>query len=60
MLKPEILPGVASAEKGVVTLDGPEGVAITMTPQAAAETGRRLIAAAALAATQVGDGPRLP
>jgi len=52
MLKPETIPGVASAEYGVVTLDGPDGLAIAMTPEAAAETGRRLIAAAALAATQ--------
>ncbi|MGA1798657.1 hypothetical protein VH567_07735 [Sphingomonas sp. 4RDLI-65] len=59
MLKPEAIPGVASAERGVVTLDGPEGVAIAMTPEAAAETGRRLIAAAALAATQTADEPPL-
>ncbi|BCA60787.1 hypothetical protein HMP09_0021 [Sphingomonas sp. HMP9] len=52
MLKPETIPGVAAAEYGVVTLDGPDGLAIGMTPEAAAETGRRLIAAAALAATQ--------
>ena len=44
--------GVASAELGQVTLDGPDGVAITLTPQAAAETGRRLIAAAEAAVAQ--------
>jgi hypothetical protein len=55
MLKPETIPGVAAAENGVVTLDGADGLAIAMTPEAAAETGRRLIAAAALAATQATD-----
>jgi hypothetical protein len=59
MLKPETKPGVATAENGQVTLDGPAGVAIAMTPEAAEETGRRLIAAAALAATQATeDTPR--
>lgn len=55
MLMPETIPGVAAAENGVVTLDGPDGLAIAMTPEAAAETGRRLIAAAALAVTQATD-----
>jgi hypothetical protein len=31
---------------GEVALDGPDGVGLSMTPQAARETGRRLIAAA--------------
>lgn len=57
MLKPAMTPGVASAENGIVTLDGPDGVAVTMTPEVAAETGRRLIAAAALASTQANDEP---
>ena len=39
-------PGNASAEAGQVMLDGPDGVAVSMTPDAAEETGRRLIAAA--------------
>ena len=43
---PETEPGVAAAESGQVTLDGPNGVAVAMTPAAARETGRRLIAAA--------------
>lgn len=51
-LKPEDKPGVASAEQGQVTLDGPDGMAIAMTPAAAAETGRRLIEAARLAEQQ--------
>jgi hypothetical protein len=44
--KPEDQPGVASAEGGVVILDGPNGVAIAMTPEAAAITGYSLLAAA--------------
>ena len=47
--------GVASAEDGHVVLDGPDGVAVTMTAQAAAETGERLIRAAAEAAQQQRD-----
>ncbi|TXC72684.1 hypothetical protein FSB78_01595 [Sphingomonas ginsenosidivorax] len=46
MLMPETKPGLATAEHGLVTLDGPDGVAVTMTPDAARETGLRLIAAA--------------
>ena len=38
-------PGVASAEQGVVLLDGPDGVAVSMTPDAAAGTARSLLAA---------------
>ena len=38
--------GSVSTENGQVMLDGPDGVAVAMTPDAAAETGRRLIAAA--------------
>lgn len=44
--EPVSRPGVASAEKGVVVLDGPDGFAITMTADAAARTGESLIAAA--------------
>lgn len=55
MMTPESIPGIAEAENGLVTLDGPEGLAITFTPEAAAETGRRLIEAAALAANQPRD-----
>lgn len=39
-------PGVATTEKGVVMLDGPNGVAISMTPDCAMRTGLSLIAAA--------------
>lgn len=51
-LAPQVEPGVAGAEDGMVVLDGPDGVAVTMLPEAAEETGRRLIAAAAEARTQ--------
>ena len=45
-------PGIATAESGAVILDGPDGVAITMTPEAAAQTGRNLIEAAEAAMQQ--------
>lgn len=50
--EPEAQPGVAIAESGSVLLDGPDGVAVAMTPEAAAETGRRLIDAARQAEQQ--------
>jgi hypothetical protein len=50
--EPRDVAGVATAEQGVVLLDGPDGVAISMTPKAAEETGRRLVAAAQEAASQ--------
>ena len=55
-IKPETDPGVATAEYGQVILDGPDGVAIAMTPDAAEETGRRLIEAAGEARGQDVDG----
>lgn len=54
-LRPEAAPGTATPENGQVTLDGPDGVAVAMTPAAAIETGRRLIAAAEIAAKQALD-----
>lgn len=52
---PQTKPGSVSTENGQVMLDGPDGVAVAMTPEAALETGRRLIAAAERAnATQPG------
>lgn len=51
-IKPESEPGVASAEGGFVFLDGPDGVAATMTADAAHRTGRSLIDAAVIARTQ--------
>jgi hypothetical protein len=49
----ENAPGTASAEGGNVFLDGPDGVAVAMTPDSAEETGKRLIAAAQEARTQL-------
>lgn len=46
--------GVASAEEGQVVLDGPDGIAITMTADAAFKTGESLIAAAREAKEQAG------
>lgn len=45
-------PGVATAEEGQVMLDGPDGVAVTMTPEAATETANSLLAAAERARAQ--------
>ena len=45
-LQPETQPGIATAEGELVFLDGPDGVATTMTRHAAAGTGQSLIAAA--------------
>jgi len=45
-------PGIASAEDGVVLLDGPNGVALTLTPDAAARTGHSLVSAAEMAERQ--------
>jgi hypothetical protein len=44
--------GIASAEEGCVLLDGPDGIAIALTPDAAEETGNNLIAAARAARAQ--------
>ncbi len=40
------------AVDGEVTVDGPDGVGVSLTPEAAAETGRRLLDAAAAAQAQ--------
>jgi hypothetical protein len=44
--------GVASAEEGQVLLDGPDGIAITLTAEAALATGKSLIEAAGQAHAQ--------
>lgn len=44
--------GLASAEAGVVILDGPDGVAVTLTPDAAEKTAQSLQAAARQAREQ--------
>ena len=54
-LEPEAVAGKATAESGVVLLDGPGGVAVAMTPEAARETGRNLIEAADQADLQPTD-----
>ncbi|WP_294237602.1 hypothetical protein [uncultured Sphingomonas sp.] len=47
--------GLATAEQGIVMLDGPNGVAVSMTPSAARRTGEGLVAAAREAETQLGE-----
>ncbi|WEK46316.1 MAG: hypothetical protein P0Y56_15075 [Candidatus Andeanibacterium colombiense] len=51
--QPETEPGIASAEDGLVILDGPSGLALTMTARAATETGMSLLAAAEAAERQL-------
>ncbi|WP_243451046.1 hypothetical protein [Sphingosinicella sp. CPCC 101087] len=41
-----------SAEEGEVVVDGPDGVAVSLTPDAAAETSQRLLIGAAKAQGQ--------
>lgn len=48
-------PSSIAAEAGEVLMDGPDGVATALTPDAAEETGRRLIAAASVARQQAGE-----
>ncbi len=52
VLNPRNDAGCATAEEGVVILDGPNGVAVTMTPEAAILTADSLYAAASLAKQQ--------
>jgi hypothetical protein len=54
-IEPMAKAGVASAEQGRVILDGPDGVAITMTADAAEGTARSLLAAAEKAKQQEQD-----
>ena len=49
--------GTAVAEEGYVLLDGPDGIAIAMTPSAAEETGSSLLAAARVARGQADQVP---
>jgi len=46
-------PAIAAAEDGLVILDGPPGLMVTLTASAAAQTGRNLIDAAAMANDQL-------
>jgi len=48
-------PSVVNAEQGQVLVEGPDGVAVTLTPDAAEETGRRMINAASEARRQEGN-----
>ena len=48
-------PSVVSVEDGAVIVDGPGGVAVAFTPDAADETGRRLVEAAEKARTGTPD-----
>lgn len=52
-LQPRADAGHATAENGVVMLDGPNGVAVTMTAEAAALTAQSLQAASELARQQL-------
>lgn len=52
MIKIETEAGHANAEQGQVTLDGPDGIVITMTSKAAKETGESLTDAARVAERQ--------
>lgn len=56
-LKPCEEPGKASVEDGVVLLDGPDGVAVTMTAHAALLTAQSLREAAEQAQGQAGRPP---
>jgi hypothetical protein len=48
-------PSEVNAEEGQVLVEGPDGVAVSLTPDAAEETGRRLIDAASQARRQEGN-----
>lgn len=47
--------GVATVEDGHVVLDGPDGIAITLTAEAAVATGRSLVEAGEQALAKRGD-----
>ena len=51
--QPEKFPSDVAAEQGQVIVDGPDGVAVTMSPDAADETARRLTQAVEKARRQV-------
>lgn len=53
MPKPHSTPSDVNAEDGEVVVDGPDGVAVSLTPEAATETSDRLRSASASA-----DGQR--
>ena len=49
-------PSEVCAESGDVIVEGPNGVAVTLTPEAAEETGRRMLEAASQARKQRDGG----
>ena len=55
-------PSTVTAKDGEVSVDGPDAVDVTVTPEAAVETGERLIDSAAHAAGQrrLRDQPHRP
>jgi hypothetical protein len=57
IIKPCEVPGKASVEDGVVLLDGPDGVAVAMTADAAAQTAESLREAAAQARAEAAAAP---
>lgn len=52
---PHDRPSIVTAEQGEVLIDGPDGVAAALTPDAAEKTGHRLIHAAAQARAQLDE-----
>ncbi len=52
MSKVQDKPSEVAADEGVVVVDGPDGIAYSMTPDAAAETSDRLLFGAAKARGQ--------
>ena len=55
--QPHDQPGVASVGQGLVLLDGPDGVAIALTPHAAEATGNSLVTAAGQARNETRPSP---
>lgn len=49
--------GIANAEAGYVVLDGPDGIAMTLTADAAMKMGESLISAANIALKQARETP---
>jgi hypothetical protein len=58
MIKIYSEPSEVAAEKGEVSVDGPDGVAVTLTPDAAIETSHRLLEAGLMAQGQKVDERR--
>ena len=53
-VKPLSEPGEAIAEQGEVIIEGPDGIAFSLTPDAAEQTALRMIRAAGDARSQAG------